>query len=324
MIEAAPGSTTDGARHASLPLQGIRAIEFGYGVAAPVCCRNLAQFGADVIKVESVRRPDSLRQVGAGWVPLDTDWGVIRDTGSLFQFTSAGKRSIGLEIDEEPGRGILHRLVAASDVLVMNMSIEAVEHLGLGYERMPRAQRPVGLDQHAVVRIGRRALPVVPDVGPQHRGHGRAVPPHRLAGSRPGRDERQPARLSVGAVGDDRSGERADPARCHRPGLPDRPVPIPGGPVVHRPDGHAGGARWERPRERGQPARRLRPARPLPGPGCRQVGRHLGARRGHVGRAVRARAPGRARPGCPLRHARRPARAPGRARHRPGQRGPNG
>src|ERR1700722_9172634 len=116
-----------------LPLEGIRVLEFGYGVAAPVACRNLAQFGADVIKVESARRPDSLRQVGAGWVPLDTDWGVLRDTGALFQFTSPGKRSIGLEIDQEPGRDIFRRLVAAADVLVMNMSVDAVAHLDLTY-----------------------------------------------------------------------------------------------------------------------------------------------------------------------------------------------
>jgi crotonobetainyl-CoA:carnitine CoA-transferase CaiB-like acyl-CoA transferase len=128
----------DGVDDPALPLDGVRVLELGYGVAAPVCCRNLAQFGADVIRVESVRRPDSLRQVGAGWVPLDTDWEVLRDTGSLLHFTSAGKRSIGLELDRDEGRAIFARLVAASDALVMNVSVEAVEHLGLGYAEMRR------------------------------------------------------------------------------------------------------------------------------------------------------------------------------------------
>ena len=123
-----------------LPLAGIRALEFGYGVAAPVCCRNLAQFGADVIRVESVRKPDSLRIVGAGWVPPQVGWEVTRDTGQALNFTCPGKRSIGLEVDTAEGRDILHRLLAASDVLVMNMSVEAVAGLGLGYDEIRRVK----------------------------------------------------------------------------------------------------------------------------------------------------------------------------------------
>jgi benzylsuccinate CoA-transferase BbsF subunit len=123
-----------------MPLAGFRALEFGYGVAAPVCCRNLAQFGADVIRVESVRKPDSLRIVGAGWLPPDVGWEVARDTGQALNFTCPGKRSIGLEVDTEQGREIFHRLVEKSDALVMNMSIEAVAGLGLGYEEISRVK----------------------------------------------------------------------------------------------------------------------------------------------------------------------------------------
>lgn len=118
------------------PLAGLRVLEFGYGVAAPTCCRNLAHFGAEVIKVESARKPDSLRQSGSGWVPLEVDWKLWRDTGILLHFTSSGKRSIGLEIDKPEGRRVLEKLVAVSDCLVMNMSVEAVGHLGLTYARM--------------------------------------------------------------------------------------------------------------------------------------------------------------------------------------------
>src|ERR1700727_1719218 len=136
MSAAAAGHAEDDAGSGALPLAGVRVLEFGYGVAGPVACRNLAQFGADVIRVESVRRPDSLRQVGAGWLPLDTDWGIRRDTGILLNFTSAGERSIGLELDHDEGKAIFERLVAAADVLAMNMSVDAVDHLGLTYERM--------------------------------------------------------------------------------------------------------------------------------------------------------------------------------------------
>lgn len=135
------GTTGDDAGDRPLPLSGLRVVEFGYGVAAPTCCRNLAHFGAEVVKVESARRPDSLRQSGSGWLPLDVDWKLWRDTGLLFQFTSSQKRSLGLEIDRPAGRQALERLVAATDVLAMNMSIEAVDHLGLTYADM-RALNP--------------------------------------------------------------------------------------------------------------------------------------------------------------------------------------
>src|SRR6516162_2884927 len=117
------------------PLAGLRVLEFGYGVAAPVACRNLAHFGAEVIRVESARRPDSLRQVGAGWIPLDTDWRIRRDTGALLHFTCPGKQSIGLEIDQPAGRPIFEQLVRGADALVMNMSVEAVAQLDVGYEQ---------------------------------------------------------------------------------------------------------------------------------------------------------------------------------------------
>jgi benzylsuccinate CoA-transferase BbsF subunit len=115
------------------PLDDLRVIEIGYGVAAPVCCRNLAEFGADVIKVESVRRPDSLRTVGAGWMPPDAPWEVRRDTGtSINGFTCPQKRSVGLELEGEGGRDAFLRLVEHSDVLIMNMSVDAVEELKIG------------------------------------------------------------------------------------------------------------------------------------------------------------------------------------------------
>ena len=78
-----------------LPLAGTRVLELGYGIAAPVAARNLAQFGADVIRVESTRRPDSLRLGGAGWLPRGYDWSVRRDTNPSLNFSSSDKRSIG-------------------------------------------------------------------------------------------------------------------------------------------------------------------------------------------------------------------------------------
>ena len=117
-----------------LPLAGVRVLELGYGIAAPVAARNLAQFGADVVRVESLRRPDSLRLGGAGWLPRTFDASVRRDTLPALNFSSAEKRSIGLEIDSEQGRAVFDRMVAAVDVVITNMSERALTELRLRYD----------------------------------------------------------------------------------------------------------------------------------------------------------------------------------------------
>jgi crotonobetainyl-CoA:carnitine CoA-transferase CaiB-like acyl-CoA transferase len=119
-----------------LPLAGVRVLELGYGIAAPVAARNLAQFGADVIRVESRRRPDSLRLGGAGWLPQGFDPAVRQDTLPSLNFSSSEKRSVGLEIDHPAGRAAFERLVAVSDVVITNVSEEVLARLGLTYERI--------------------------------------------------------------------------------------------------------------------------------------------------------------------------------------------
>lgn len=126
---------------ARLPLEGIRVLELGYGIAAPVAARNLAQFGADVIRVESARRPDSLRLGGAGWLPPRFDQSVRRDTIPSLNFSSSDKRSIGLEIDHTEGRAVFEQLVTVSDIVVTNISEDALAELGIAYEDI-RALKP--------------------------------------------------------------------------------------------------------------------------------------------------------------------------------------
>lgn len=126
---------------AARPLEGIRCIEFGYGVAGPMLGRHLANFGADVLRIESRQHPDSLRQTGAGWIPLDLDITIRGDTGPMLNATSPGKRSIGLEVTGPRGREVVDALVQRSDVLISNMSVDALPHLELDYERV-RRQRP--------------------------------------------------------------------------------------------------------------------------------------------------------------------------------------
>ena len=138
-----------------LPLEGFRVLELGYGIAAPVAARNLAQFGADVIRVESARQPDSLRMGGAGWVPPQFDQSVRRDTIPALNFSSPEKRSIGLEIDIPDGRAVFEQLVARVRRLRHQHQRGRPRAAPHHVRRHPCAQARRRLPHPARVRVGR-------------------------------------------------------------------------------------------------------------------------------------------------------------------------
>lgn len=107
-------------------LQGIRVLDFGRYVAGPYCATLLADFGADVIRVE---RP------GGGEdryiVPI-TEAG----EGALFLQINRNKRSIELDPGSEAGRTIMQRLIATADVVVVNVPDDALRKMGLDYDTL--------------------------------------------------------------------------------------------------------------------------------------------------------------------------------------------
>ncbi len=113
------------------PLKGIRVVELGFWVAAPAAGGIMADWGADVIKVEP---PDGdpfrgLFLKGAGMdVPCNPP----------FELDNRGKRSITLNLDTEDGRAILLELIARADVFLTNLRAKALETLDLGYDRLHR------------------------------------------------------------------------------------------------------------------------------------------------------------------------------------------
>ncbi len=125
----------------SLPLTGIRVVEVGYAMAGPLTARYLGHFGADVIRIESLRKPDSLRVSRSSWLPHDAGSDIAHDTMPLLNLSSAEKRSIVLEIDRPDGYEAFSRIVAAADVLVTNLSADAIPKLRLGYDDI-KAIRP--------------------------------------------------------------------------------------------------------------------------------------------------------------------------------------
>lgn len=107
------------------PLANIRVIDMATVVAGPGAARHLADFGADVIKVEAPTG-DPTRRMG---------WTMPSEPDSLFwKLTSRGKRSIVLDLKDPTGRDTMSRLAAAADVFIENMRPTKLEALGLGPE----------------------------------------------------------------------------------------------------------------------------------------------------------------------------------------------
>lgn len=109
------------------PLAGIRVLDLSRVLAGPMCAMALADFGADVIKVEHPARGDDTR-----------DWGVRVGTRNTSYFNSANrnKRSITLDLQSEAGLQVARELAAQCDVVVQNFKVGGAEKLGLGYEQL--------------------------------------------------------------------------------------------------------------------------------------------------------------------------------------------
>ena len=132
----------------ALPLDGIRVLDFSHVWAGPFCARLLGDFGAEVIKVESVSRYDPERGP-AKFIPgarmrlyPDGEPGE-RPYNRAGRFNSYNRSKIGLTLDlrSEDGKDLMRNLVEISDVVVENFSVDVMKRLGLDYEKC-RTLRP--------------------------------------------------------------------------------------------------------------------------------------------------------------------------------------
>jgi crotonobetainyl-CoA:carnitine CoA-transferase CaiB-like acyl-CoA transferase len=121
------------------PLSHIRVLDLSRVLAGPWAGQNLADLGAEVIKVERPKQGDDSRAFGPPWVKDRQG----RDTSDSAYFTAAnrGKKSITLNIAKPEGQAIVRELARRSDVLLENYKVGDLARYGLGYADL-KAQNP--------------------------------------------------------------------------------------------------------------------------------------------------------------------------------------
>jgi crotonobetainyl-CoA:carnitine CoA-transferase CaiB-like acyl-CoA transferase len=117
-----------------LPLAGIRIIDFTMWWAGPEATDLLAGLGADVIKVESTRRPDMFRTLTAR--PADERWW---EYSMGFHVSNRNKRGITLDLQDPDGLALTWRLIRSADVVIENFKPQVFEQLGLTWEAIREA-----------------------------------------------------------------------------------------------------------------------------------------------------------------------------------------
>jgi crotonobetainyl-CoA:carnitine CoA-transferase CaiB-like acyl-CoA transferase len=115
----------------SLPLDGLRVLDLTRLLPGGFCSLLLADFGADVVKVEDTGMGDYVR-----WSPPYYDGADQTARGALFLALNRGKRSIRLDLKTEQGKQVLLRLSRDTDVLLESFRPGVLDRLGVGYERL--------------------------------------------------------------------------------------------------------------------------------------------------------------------------------------------
>ena len=187
------------------PLEGVKVIELGTLIAGPYAASVLAQFGAEVIKVESPGDGDPLRK-----------WRKLHDGTSLWWYSqSRNKKSITLNLEGRSARSeIVRELVADADIVIENFRPGALEEWGLGWDDLSRVNPSL-----VMVRISgygqtgpykdRPGFAAIAEVD------GRPALRHGLSGPSARARGRQHRRHARGAVRRDRRADRDAPRKVN-------------------------------------------------------------------------------------------------------------
>lgn len=112
-----------------LPMKGLRVVELSTFWAGPIAGSHLSNMGAEVIKVESIQRPDGVRYAAAVGTAKDFwEWSPV------FHGVNCGKRGITLKLDDPEGKRLLEELIADADIVIENFSARVLESFGFSWE----------------------------------------------------------------------------------------------------------------------------------------------------------------------------------------------
>jgi len=114
------------------PLDGVKVLDLTRHMAGPYATQMLSDFGADVIKVESVPHGDPTRRTGTAFTGEES---------GLFLIWNRGKRSLAIDMHTAAGKDAVRRLAETADVLIENYRPGVADQIGLGYESL-RAVNP--------------------------------------------------------------------------------------------------------------------------------------------------------------------------------------
>ena len=120
----------------SLPLAGIRVLDLSRLLPGGFCSLLLADYGADVLKVEDMRLGDYIR-----WAPPAVPGAAPSARSALFLALNRNKRSIRIDLKTDAGRGVLLALARAHDVMLESFRPGVLDRLGVGWDAL-RAANP--------------------------------------------------------------------------------------------------------------------------------------------------------------------------------------
>lgn len=111
------------------PFEGIKVADFSWWIAGPLTTKTLADYGATVVRIESVNRPGGLRIT----MPYKDNKAGVNRSG-FYAYCNANKYSMSLDLGHPQGQEIARKLVSWADVAVENFNPGVMEKFGLGYE----------------------------------------------------------------------------------------------------------------------------------------------------------------------------------------------
>jgi len=112
------------------PLEGLKVVELGMYIAAPGIGRLLGDWGAEVIKVESLKG-DSCRYSG-----IQARMPVAKDCNPIFSIANSGKKLVSVDLKTPEGMEVMNKLLAQADIFVSNTRYGGLTRLGLDYETL--------------------------------------------------------------------------------------------------------------------------------------------------------------------------------------------